>query len=47
MSTLEDKLVGSIEKPAAKKPAAKKPAAKKPAAKKVNSVEHPRRIWPD
>ena len=45
MSSLEDKLLGSINKPekdatdtaakpAAKKPAAKKPAAKKPAAKK-------------
>ena len=44
MSSLEDKLLESInksdkainsaKKPAAKKPAAKKPAAKKPAAKK-------------
>ena len=45
MSSLEDKLLGSINKPekdavdtatkpVAKKPAAKKPAAKKPAAKK-------------
>ena len=59
MSSLEDKLLGSINKPekdatdtAAKpaaKPAAKKPAAKKPAAKKpaAKNITQSQRVWPD
>ena len=49
MSSLEDKLLGSINKPekdatdTAAKPAAK-PAAKKPAAK---NITQPQRVWPD
>jgi len=49
MSSLEDKLLGSINKPekdatdTAAKPAAK-PAAKKPAAKNITQSQ---RVWPD
>ena len=55
MSSLEDKLLGSINKPekdatdTAAKPAAKKPAAKKPAAKKpvAKNITQSQRVWPD
>ena len=59
MSSLEDKLLESInksdkainaaKKPAAKKPAAKKPAAKKPVAKNptVKLASESQRVWPD
>ena len=50
MSSLEDKLLDSINKPeksvdAAKKPAAKKPVAKKPVVKKTVTMSQ--RVWPD